>query len=357
MNLEKLGWNNYFEEEFRVYFNKGLIAGRIVSQQKNNYLLHYEKGIIAAKLAGKFRYNVAYSKDLPAIGDWVAVQLIEGSTQGIIQGVLPRKNCFARKQPISGGRKIRNGIIVGGHIEEQVVASNIDTAFIVSGLDGNFNITRIERYITLAYNSGVNPVIILNKADACNNIDEYKTKVNDIAIGIPIFCISAISNIGMEVFKEYLSYGKTVVFFGSSGVGKSTIINYLLGEEKQKTGSVSSANGKGRHTTTSKELFYHDSGAMIIDTPGLRELQLWGDENGVEESFKDVASLAGNCKFKDCNHDKEPGCAIKQAIEDGIISQERFESYIKQLGEIKRLSKEKRQYEIFKDRKSKRGCM
>ncbi len=129
---------------------------------------------------------------------------------------MPRKNCFARKQPISGGRKIRNGIIVGGHIEEQVVASNIDTAFIVSGLDGNFNITRIERYITLAYNSGVNPVIILNKADACNKIDEYKTKVNDIAIGIPIYCISAISNIGMEVFKEYLSYGKTVVFFGSS---------------------------------------------------------------------------------------------------------------------------------------------
>ncbi len=161
----------------------------------------------------------------------------------------------------------------------------------------------------------------------------------------------------MEVFKEYLSFGKTVVFFGSSGVGKSTIINYLLGEEKQKIGAVSSANGKGRHTTTSRELFYHDSGAMIIDTPGLRELQLWGDENGVEESFKDVASLAGNCKFKDCKHDKEPGCAIKQAIEDDIITQERFESYMKQLGEIKRLSKEKRQYEIFKSRKRKRGCM
>lgn len=357
MNLEKLGWNNYFEENLKKYFNKGFIAGRVVSQQKNKYLLHCEKGAINAKLAGKFIYNASYTKDFPVIGDWVAVRLIEVSHEGIIHGILPRKNCFVRKQPISGGRKIRNGIIIGGNIEEQIVASNIDTAFIVSGLDGNFNITRIERYITLAYNSGVNPVIILNKADLCNNIDEYKSKVNDISIGIPSYCISAISDIYMEIFKEYLSYGKTVVFFGSSGVGKSTIINYLIGAEKQKTCSVSSANGKGRHTTTSKELFYHDSGAVIIDTPGLRELQLWGDESGVEESFKDIANLSRNCKFNNCKHDKEPGCAVKQAIEDGIITQERFESYMKQMCEIKRLSKEKNQYEIFKNRRYKKGGM
>ncbi len=354
MNLELLGWNDYFEEHFKDYLTKGFFPARVLSEQKNNYFVHFEKEIISAKLAGKFRYKAALKKDFPAVGDWVVIKLIENNSEAIIYGVLPRKNYFARKLPISGGRKIKNGIIVGGSIEEQIIASNIDTAFIVSGLDGNFNINRIERYITLAYASSVSPVILLNKVDICDDITDYQNRVQEIAKDIPIHPISVIKNLGMDIFKEYLLSGKTVVFFGSSGVGKSTIINYLLGEEKQKISSVSNSNGKGRHTTTSKELFFHNSGCMIIDTPGLRELQLWGSEDALEDSFQDITSIAINCRFKDCTHEKEQGCAVIRAIKDGIITNERFESYKKQLGELQRLSKSQRQFQINMNRKMKK---
>jgi ribosome biogenesis GTPase len=355
MGLEKLGWNDYFQGRFSQYEEKGLFPARVISQQKNNYVIMGENGTLDSKLSGRFRYNAVMRKDYPVVGDWVTAQMVEGNGQAIIYALLPRKNGFARKLPISGGRKIRNGQIVGGLIEEQIVAANIDTAFIVSGLDSNFNLQRIERYITLSYNSGANPVILLNKADLCTYISSYQKQVQDIAIGIPVYPISVLKGIGMSVFDEFMKPGKTVVFLGSSGVGKSTITNCLLGEEKQRVNVVSSANGKGRHTTTSKELFIHDSGCMIIDTPGLRELQLWGDESALEKSFSDVAAIVGQCKYHDCRHQKEPGCAIRQAIEDNIITQERFESYIKQYEELNKLSKEHRQFEINRNRKMKRN--
>jgi len=348
MNLYKLGFDNYFEEHFKEFLDKGYYAARVIAQQKNNYLLCSEKGVINGKLSGKFRYNSNLKKDFPAVGDWVVIRLIQGvPEEAIIHFLLPRKSSFVRKMAISGGRKIKNGIIVGGNIEEQVIASNIDTAFIVTGLDGNFNLQRIERYITLAYNSGATPVILLSKVDLCNNIDSYVNKVETIAIGLNIHPISVMENTGMNIFDNYLTEGKTVVFLGSSGVGKSTIINHLFGEIKQKTNSISSANGKGRHTTTSAQLFCHSSGSMIIDTPGIRELQLWGDEDILENSFQDIYDLAEECRFKDCKHTNEPGCAIKAAIEDGMLSIERFESYQKQLGEFHRLGINKRKCGAF----------
>lgn len=353
MSLDKLGWNEYFKEQFNSYENKGYIPARVIMQQKNSYMLKSECDIFDGKLSGRFVYNAKLNKDFPAVGDWVAIKRIDDKT-AMIHALLERKNCFSRKMPISGGRKIKNGVIVGGSIEEQVVAANIDTAFIVSGLDDNFNIGRIERYLTLTYNNEVKPVIILNKIDLCENISSYIERINNIAVGVPIHCISGIKNIGMDIFNNYISMGKTVVFFGSSGVGKSTITNYLLGEERQKTNAVSDAHGKGRHTTTSKEMFFHNSGAMIIDTPGLRELQLWGNEDVLEETYQDITSIVRMCKFHDCNHQNEPGCAVRKAIEDGVISEERFERYKRQLMELQRLDKDRRQFEINMGRKNKK---
>jgi ribosome biogenesis GTPase len=338
MNLKKLGFDDFFKTHFDIYEGKGYIPARVISQQKNNYLICFEDGIANAKLAGKFLYNASIKKDFPTVGDWVAVKLSENDSQAIIHAVLTRKTAFARKQPISGGRKIKNGIIVGGSTEEQVIASNVDTVFIVSGMDDNFNLQRVERYITLAYNSGAIPVIILNKMDCCESVDDYISRVHTIASGLAIHPVSVLKNLNMNIFNQYLQPGKTVVLLGSSGVGKSTITNYLIGEEKQKTNTVSEFNKKGRHTTTSSQLIFHSSGGMIIDTPGLRELQLWGEHSGLEQNFDDIISIISQCKYRDCKHDKEPGCAIRAALEEGRINYERFDSYIKQSEELERLS-------------------
>lgn len=353
MNLKKLGFDDFFIAHFNNYKNKGYIPARVISQQKNNYLVCYENGTVNAKISGKFLYTASVKKNFPTVGDWVVIKLSGNDTQVIIHAVLPRKTAFARKVAISGGRKLKDGIIVGGSTEEQVVASNIDIVFIVSGLDENFNLQRIERYITLTYNSGAIPIIILNKMDCCKNVDEYIGKVREIAFGIEIHTVSVLKNIGMDVFNQYLLPGKTVVFLGSSGVGKSTILNYLIGEERQKTNAVSEVNNKGRHTTSSSQLIMHTTGGMLIDTPGLREVQLWGEQNALNQNFDDIISIIAKCKYRDCKHDKEPGCAIKSAFEEGRISYERFYSYIKQAEELERLSGRIKETEIYLSGKAK----
>lgn len=353
MKLIDLGWDNNFENNFIEFKNDGYVPARVVTQHRNNYFLVYENGTIGAKLSGRISYSASKKNQLPVVGDWVAMKITDDEMQAIIYGVLPRKTSFVRKLPISGGRKIRNGVISGGVTEEQVIASNVDIAFIVIGLDDNFNIQRIERYITLAHNSGARPVIILNKSDCCDCLDDYLGKVQNVAFGISIHSVSAMKKIGMDAFHQYLQPGRTVVFLGSSGVGKSTITNYLLGKAQQKTSETSSSTGKGRHTTTSSQLVVHESGCMIIDTPGLRELQLWCNEEALEESFDDVTSIIHSCKYRDCKHNTEPGCAVKQALADGILNPERLDSYNKLLGELQRLNGRLKQSEQYQSKKEK----
>lgn len=359
MSLEKLGWNMYFQKNFEPYLDSESLAARIITQHKGNYIARSEIGDFNSKLSGKFMYNANIKKDYPAVGDWVVIKTIS-NTEAIVTAILPRKNYFARKLAISGGRKMRNGIMIGGNIEEQIIGSNIDIAFIVSGLDDNFNIGRIERYITLAINSGATPVILLNKCDLCDNIHDYIEKITAISKGIDVHAISVLNNINMNIFDNYLICGNTIVFLGSSGVGKSTIINFIFGYEIQNTNYISSSSGKGKHTTTRSQLLQHNSGCTVIDTPGTRELQLWADEDILSESFQDIYDLVTQCKYRDCKHDNEVGCAVKKAIEDGRLSIERFNSFKNQLKELKALKNSQNSYynnrkNNFNKRNVKRG--
>jgi ribosome biogenesis GTPase len=235
----------------------------------------------------------------------------------------------------------------GGRTEEQILAANIDTVFLVSGLDGDFNIRRIERYLSAAWNSGATPVILLNKADICPEVDKYVEEVETLAFGVPIHVVSASENTGMGSLDAYLGPGMTSVFLGSSGVGKSTIINSLLDEERLLTNAVREHDSRGRHTTTYRQMILLRSGGIVIDTPGMRELQPWDREDGIGRTFEDVEHLAALCKFNDCSHETEPGCAVRMALEDGSLDEKRYGSYLK-------LQKERRFLEMRKDKAAKR---
>lgn len=331
------------------------VIGRVINKNRGHFTVMHDLGVSEAMLAGKFIHEALFHVDYPSVGDWVIMsKKSEQENEYIIKKLVPRKNAFVRRQKIVGGRKIMNDVISGGTTQEQVLASNLDTVFIVTGLDHNFNTKRIERYLTLAYNSGANPVIILSKLDLCDDVEEKISRVEDVAFGVPILPLSAISDEGMEALNNYLGIGKTVCFLGSSGVGKSTITNYLLGGQIQDTKATSESNSKGRHTTTTAQLLIAQDGTMIIDTPGLREVQLWCDEDTLETTFDDVASLMEACKFGNCTHNKEPGCAVNQAIESGSLSVDRYRSYLKMLKEVKYLDQRKKEAAHKLNKKPKR---
>jgi ribosome biogenesis GTPase / thiamine phosphate phosphatase len=248
----------------------------------------------------------------------VVVKPLVNEQKSIIQAVLPRKSKFSRK-------------VAGERTEEQVVSANIDTVFIVSGLDGgrNFNLRRIERYLTLAWSSGATPVIVLNKVELCPDVDSYVQSIEHIAPGISIHPVSARKRIGLDALKNYLPKGSTGAFLGSSGVGKSALINSLLGEEKQETGEVRPDDHTGRHTTTKRELILLPSGGIMIDTPGMREIQMWAAEEDLQGTFHDIEILAKGCRFSDCGHNRESGCAVRESIDQGDLDPTRLESYQK----------------------------
>ena len=327
IELKELGWNSFFESHFIKHDqqNTTYVPARIISAQRHLYRTLSEYGELKAEITGKFRYEVQSIEKYPAVGDWVGVTKKEQEDKAIIHFVLPRKTSLSRKTP-------------GVKTEEQVICANIDTSFIVSAFDRDFNLRRIERYLSLVWESGANPVIILNKADLCTDIETFIREVESISPGIPILCTSALKKSGVEQIYNYLKEGKTAVFLGSSGTGKSTIINCLLNAPKQAINSLRD-NGKGRHTTSYRELFIiPDRRGMVIDSPGMREIQLWANEDIVERTFVDIEDLSQRCRFNDCSHSKEPGCAVKEAIEEGSLESKRLESYFKQKRELIRLS-------------------
>lgn len=319
IDLYNIGLSDRFKNESTMY-EDNLYLARVSVQHKDIYKVITEEGEALAEVSGKFRNEALGTESFPAVGDWVMVdRLNDINGNAIIHHVLRRKSAFERK--VAGNRR-----------DIQIVAANIDIIFICMALNNDFNIRRLERYISVAWDSMATPVIILTKSDLCDNVLEKQLEVESVAIGIDVLVTSSMSGEGYELIKNYIGKEKTVAFIGSSGVGKSTLINKLMGEEILLTNGLRN-DDKGRHTTTHRELLSLPQGGVVIDTPGMRELQfITGD---VDKSFSDIDEIASNCKFSDCNHESEPGCAVRKAIEDGIIDIERFESYKKIQKELK----------------------
>ena len=324
MNLKELGFDSYFEANYNTLTDGEFEVGRIAVEHKNIYKVLTEYGEILAEISGKMNYKAQGGGDYPAVGDWVLLQIIDQEQKGIIHGILPRKSKFSRNE-------------AGDRNKEQIVAANIDHIFIVNALNCDFNLRRIERYLTLVWDSGAKPVIVLNKADLCNKlgIEKKLSEVQSVAFGVPIHVISCMDGRGFSELEEYCKVGETIALLGSSGVGKSSIINKIYGKERQSTAEIREGDDKGRHTTTYRELILIPDGGLIIDTPGMREIQLWGVGSGIKNTFSDIKKLAQGCKFNDCTHSHEPGCAVKKAIEKGEITEDRLMSYYKLLREKK----------------------
>ncbi len=336
MSLELFGWNSYFERFFEQegerYRKNGWAVGRVAIAHKNTCILYSEWGELSAEVTGKLRHRAAGAQDFPAVGDWVAISVREGENRATIHEILPRKSKFSRKS-------------AGAKTEEQIVATNIDTVFLVSGLDGDFNLRRIERYLILAWESGINPVIVLNKADLCEDVEERIWQVEAIAPATPIVAISAANCQGFEALTTYLKPGQTAALLGSSGVGKSTIANQLTGTSDRKVQPVRASDDRGKHSTTHRELILLPSGGLLLDTPGMRELQIWAKGEAIQETFAEVETLAKRCRFRNCQHEREPGCAVQQALEEGTLDWQRFQNYQK-------LQKERNYLEQRQDKKA-----
>jgi ribosome biogenesis GTPase len=337
MDLRDYGWDEELSAQFAGYAERGLVPARVIKQTRDRSTLMTPLGEFPGEVSGKFRHLAADQTGFPVVGDWVAVEPA-GDDLALIHAVLPRCSAFSRKA-------------AGEAVEAQVAAANIDTVFLVSGLDGDFNLSRMERYLTTAWASGAEPVIVLNKSDLCPDLQSVIVKVEMIAPGVPIAAVSALSEAGLDGLELFLVPRKTVAILGSSGVGKSTLINRLLGEDRLATAPMSDTEeGRGRHTTTTRELVRLPGGALLIDTPGMRELQLWVDREDLDKAFDDIERLAVQCRFPDCRHEGEPDCAVRAAAEAGSLDRRRLHSYLKlrrelQFMELKKDVKRRRQQE------------
>ncbi len=312
-NLTQLGWNEFFQNQLKIFKEQNFIPGRIAVENKQRYILYTEMGELPAEVTGKLLYSSEIA-ELPKTGDWVMAVFFEDEKKAIIHSVLERRNKLSRK-------------VADRKTEEQVIAANVDYVFIVQSIDNNFNIRRLERYIVSTFESNIQPVIVLNKIDLTSESLLRKTEIMERFSNVQVILTNALTGTGIDEIKDILSEGKTGVFTGSSGVGKSTIINYLMGEAILQTNEVSSSVNKGKHTTTRRELFIIPNGGIVIDTPGMREFQLWNVDKGMEQVFDAIELLSLECKFSNCTHTKETGCAVLEALRKGIIDEAKLQSY------------------------------
>ncbi|NQX46334.1 ribosome small subunit-dependent GTPase A [Paenibacillus tritici] len=324
MNIEQYGWNEEWNSKWTEKLkqdDRELEPGRIAGDFGSRYRVISGRGEIWGELSGKFRHSLTGSGDYPAVGDWVVLAMQDEGTHAVIHGILPRRSVISRK-------------VAGQTQEEQIVASNVDTLFLVSALNDDFNVRRMERYLIMAWNSGANPVILLTKADLCTDAEEKMAEMERAAPGVPVHVVSALLRDGREALQPYLGSGQTVALTGSSGCGKSTMVNWLSGRNLQLTQDVREGDSRGRHTTTHRELFVLPDGGIIVDTPGMRELQLWEDEGGLDLAFGEISTLAADCRFSDCSHTREEGCAVLAAVASGTLEEKRLLNYRKTQKEL-----------------------
>ena len=318
ITMRQYGLSEIFEKSAGRFAD--LTVSRVLSQEKGNYRLVSAQGEKWGEVSGRFLYHIQTKSEYPAVGDFVMADWNESGGSAVIHHVLPRKSSFIRKA-------------AGEKNEEQVVAANIDTVFMCMSLNNDFNLRRLERYVSIAWNSGAAPVVVLTKSDLCRDPDHKLLEVSSVAAGVDVLVTNTIHQNGYEQIYPYLSEGKTIAFIGSSGVGKSTLINCLLGEKYLDTNGLRN-DDKGRHTTTHRELILLPSGGMVIDTPGMRELGMWDAEAGIDQTFSDIEKLAQRCRFRDCTHSgREPGCAVQEAAERGELPMDRLRSYQKLMNE------------------------
>lgn len=314
-DLKALGWDEDWAQSFAPVAEAGLVPARILVEHREQYLVGVDGAELPAEVSGRFRHEAAARADFPGVGDFVGVRRSDDGP-AMIHALLPRRSVFLRRA-------------AGEQTEAQVVAANVDVVFIVTAFDHDLNLRRLERYLTLAWESGARPVILINKSDLCEDVEPVLADVAPIALSVPVHALSALASDGVRAIASYLEPGKTIALIGSSGVGKSTLVNDLLGAEVQATNAVRESDSRGRHTTTHRQLFVLPSGGMLIDTPGMRELQLWVADEGLDATFGDIEALARECRYANCRHANEPDCAVRAAIESGTLAEDRLASYEK----------------------------
>lgn len=312
--IEQFGWSDALQQQFTPHAAAGLIPARIIVQQRGLYEIVTELGELTATLAGRLAHD-AEDGTLPVTGDWVAVQARPAERSATIQHVLPRSTTFTRRASGPGAAR------------GQLVAVNVDVALLAASMNADLNARRIERYLATAWESGAQPVVVLTKADMCDDAKARLNEIEAVAMGAPVLAVSAVTGAGLDALRAYLKPGRTAVLLGSSGVGKSTLVNALAGREQMATQAIREDDARGRHTTSHRELVLLPSGALILDTPGMRELGLWDAGEGMSAAFADIEALATQCRFRDCGHVSEPGCAIVEALATGALDAARWQAY------------------------------
>jgi len=316
-SLQRLGYDSWYQQQAGLEDMSGLEPARITAVHRDQYGLSDGVHDMSAELVGRLLYNAEGPLDLPAVGDWVLATFHNDHTFAVIQQVLPRRSLLRRKTP-------------GKRVDFQLIAANVDAAFVMQSLDENFSLRRLERYLVMIHEGGILPIVLLSKSDLLDKdaVRMREQEIHQLQAGLEVISFSNLAEGGWTDVAERMETGKTYCLLGSSGIGKTTLLNNLLGSEAFATGEVRAYDSKGRHTTTARQLIILDNGAMLVDTPGMRELGNFASEEGLDETFTDIAALAGQCQFNDCTHTKEPGCAVLQALASGELDRARYENFM-----------------------------